>query len=142
MIENQFPSVIDASLCVEFLSCEHKAMRKYVQGLRPMEESPDLLVGKAFARAVEETRRTRDVAWGAVALEVDLKEYVPSEGSGKTLDRMQQALALYFETWPLVGDRIAVDARTGKEMVEWTFQVPIPFTNPQTGRQLVYAGAM
>ncbi len=140
LIEIKFPPVIDASLCAEFLRCEHKAQRKYVQGLRPNVESTDLSAGRAFAKAIETVRKVGNVQAGLNVLALELAAYVPREGSGKTLERMQEALELYFTTWPLAHDTVAQFA--AQPMVEWTFQVKLAARHPETGAPLSYAGAM
>jgi len=140
----QFPQHIDATLCVEFLRCEHKALRKYMEGLHQVEKSTDLHAGGAFAMGLEAARMALMTGEGEKeALEIGKAvlaqaygSHQPREGSGKSKGRMLDAFELYDSTWPLAQERLIPGG------VEYAFKVELPRRHPVTGEALYYTGRM
>lgn len=82
----------------------------------------------------------------AHGLEVLLREYgdfsCPPE-SAKSLERMAGALEFYYSNYPLEHDSaIPIEMPGGKRGIEFSFALPLPIKNPDTGDPLLYCGRM
>ena len=93
--------------------------------------------GLDFEIALEEAFQEFTVYWGEVE--------APAVGSGanKNFNRMWQAVEFYFDEYPLHSDPIRpyiLDEKTGKTGIEYSFGVPLPINNPDTGDPIIYAG--
>ena len=148
-----FPSVIDSTIVAAFTACPLKAYREYFLRLGSPTPSIHLHAGGAVARAIEVTRRCRweeelsfedsleraFVAFTEFWGDVETPDF--GTGANKTFERCWQAVEYYFEQYPIDTDPIRPyifpDGKTG---IEFTFSIPLPITNPDTGDPIIYAG--
>jgi len=144
-----FPTVIDNSMREEFVSCPHSFWLSYVRGLTLPEISVHLHAGIAYAKGLEEMRRAfytdgksidDSVALGARALIEAYGEFVPPDDSNKTLSRMVGALLFYADSFPLDQDWVTPVIGSNGASLEYTFAIPLPINNPDTGEPIIYAG--
>lgn len=151
-----FPLVWDNSMRSAFVECPRKFYWEYLHHFKPKGESIHLHAGKAWAHALEVTRRlyyeegldpVQCVGAGLEALVIAYGDFIaPERGSGaaKSLDRLVEAFAYYWKAFPLETDP-AQPYRTsdGKPMVEFSFALPIDdkrLLHPVTGEPIIYAG--
>lgn len=147
---NCFPAVVDNSMRTEFVSCPQSCFRKYIQGYVPVAESVHLVAGKAYAKGLEVARRAfyeqgmaedDAVAEGYSACLREYGDFEPPEKSNKTALRMAQAIVYHLSQYPLSQDAYTpVISADGKAMVEFSFILPLPLNNPDTGEPLLYSG--
>ena len=150
-----FPEVFDSTMRSAFIACPRQFFWSYLEHLRKPGLSVHLHFGGCFARGLEVTRKTyyRDAesikyalcaghnaiieTWGDVEFG-DL----PRPSAYKTLPACHDALASYFEQWPLDTDDLQPHRPTvGEPCIEMSFAVPIDGTaHPTTGKPIVYAG--
>lgn len=142
--------MIDSTQRASFKACDHKFYWEWLRRLTLCEQSPDLLAGGAFARALEVARRCfyadgvsahDSEAEGALALIEFFGDYEPPENNPKTCERMLGALTYYFDCYPLETDIIQPLRTPNGPAVEITFALPIPGTkHPETGEEVLYGG--
>ena len=82
----------------------------------------------------------------AHGLEVLMREYgdfsCPPE-SAKSLERMAGALEFYYTSYPLEHDSaVPIEMPGGKRGIEFSFALPLPLKNPDTGDPILYCGRM
>ena len=82
----------------------------------------------------------------AQGLKVLMREYgdfsCPPE-SAKSLERMAGALEFYYTSYPLEHDSaIPIEMPGGKRGIEFSFALPLPLKNPDTGDPILYCGRM
>lgn len=82
----------------------------------------------------------------AEGLRVLMREYgdfsCPPE-SAKSLERMAGALEFYYTSYPLEHDSaIPIEMPGGKRGIEFSFALPLPLKNPDTGDPILYCGRM
>lgn len=151
----RFPQVIDNTIIKEWRLCHHRAFRRHFQGLTTkIGKSVHLHFGGCFAEALRATRVAyyRDEMPAASAVNTGVKaalaawgDYEPAPRTKseevKSLPALIDALASYFEHFPLSRDTYrALDLGHGP-LVERSFAVPIPGTrHPETGEPILYAG--
>lgn len=112
------------------------------------DKSIHLVAGGAFAKGLEVARLAymngedpeRCLELGTNALIEEYGDAECPETESKTLDRMVGALEYYFSEYPLADDPARIAVIAGVPAVEWRFALPLPFTNPDTGQPLLYAG--
>ena len=139
-----FPDAIDNTMRSSFVVCPTQYRRAYVEDLSPVGESVHLKAGAAFAAGLEEARRAfyeqgqpADIAVtrGQLVVEEEYGDFQPPEGSPKTKANMVEALAYYFDCWPLAHDTFI------PRRMEWRFKVPIPnLVHPDHGGPIYYTG--
>lgn len=146
-----FPMTIDNTMRSSFVKCPQLYFRTYFQHWKPIQESVDLVAGKAFAAGVEEVRKefhergNKDhddcIAIGVQRLITEYGDFEPPERHVKTLDRMVGALDEYFRNYGFATDHIQPHFHDGKPAVEFSFAIPIPGTShPTTGDPIIYTG--
>ena len=125
-----------------FASGIEAARRAYYEGtaLVPVPQ-PDASI--AWERV---DRGLKGDAESAVAegLNVLMREYgdfsCPPE-SAKSLERMAGALEFYYTSYPLEHDSaIPIEMPGGKRGIEFSFALPLPLKNPDTGDPILYCG--
>lgn len=96
-------------------------------------------------RNADELRGDAD---GAVAegLRVLMREYgdfsCPPD-SAKSLERTAGALEFYYTSYPLEHDTaVPIEMPGGKRGIEFSFALPLPIKNPDTGDPILYCGRM
>jgi len=149
--ETLFPTIIDNTLRKNFAACPMKAFRAHFQRLGPVEPSIHLHFGACFASGLEMARRAfygegltaseaEDV--GRKTIEQHWGEYDPDgNGTVKSRSRCLSALESYFIEYPLATDSIKpYKSDKGDLGVEFTFALPLPLKNPDTGEPLLYGG--
>ena len=151
MPEAPFPMAIDSTMRAAFTSCPQKYYREYFQHWKRIEQSPDLVAGKAFAAGLEATRNaywrdgitdpTEAIGLGVQALLEEWGDYEPPVDHVKSLDRMVGALDEYFTNYGFATDHLQPLMQEDKPAVEFSFALPIPDTrHPQTGEPILYTG--
>lgn len=146
-----FPTTIDNTMRSAFVSCPQLYYRTYFQHWKPIQESVDLVAGKAYAAGIEATRREfwerknpdtdECLAVGVQALITSYGDFEPPIGHVKTLDRMIGALDAYFLNYGFATDNIKPLMQNDIPAVEFSFALPIPGTaHPTTGEPLIYTG--
>ena len=149
--EAPFPMAFDSTMLGAFRSCPHKYYREYFQHWKRIEESPDLVAGKAFAAGVDAARKAyyndkiedtdACIGVGVQALIREWGSYEPPADHVKSLDRMIGALDEYFQHYGFITDHIQPLMQDGKAAVEFSFALPIPgTTHPTTGDPILYTG--
>lgn len=151
-----FPTVWDSTIRSAFVACPRQFFWGYLNHLRKSGLSVHLHFGGCFAKGLEVTRKSFYAAgesassalirgcnaiveqWG----EAEFPDVPPrSPAANKTLPSCIDALASYFEEWPLAEDRLQPYRFNGVPAVEMSFAVPIVGTaHPVTGDPLIYAG--
>jgi len=146
-----FPITIDNTMRSAFVACPQKYFRTYFQHWKPIQESVDLVAGKAYAAGIEASRleffqkknpSTEEcISAGVAAVITEYGAFEPPEGHVKTLDRMIGALDEYFRNYGFATDLIQPYFSNGKPAIEFSFALPIPGTShPTTGEPLLYTG--
>lgn len=151
----RFPQVIDNTIRKDWKLCRHRAFRRHFQGLTPLAgKSIHLHFGGCFARGLEVTRKEHygngtspdhSVTQGIIAALTEWGdfEFDPRTKSEevKSPSALIDALASYFEHYPLGSEALRpVDLGHGP-LVERSFAVPIPGTqHPDTWEPILYAG--
>ncbi len=150
MADLHFPNQVDNSILSTFDSCSRKAYWQYLLHLAPLNKSPDLHAGGAFALGIEVARRTLWVDGGSItdALEEATRammgfwgDYEPPDNHPKTFVNMVAALYDYFEVYPPHNDPVKPYIMSnGKPAVEFTFAIPTSVMHPHTGHPIMYCG--
>lgn len=144
-----FPYFIDNTQRDAFVACPLKWKRSFIDNLAPITPSIHLHAGGCFAAALETTRRAyyEDHKPEDHALALGLSRLIvgwgdPEFGSDedKSLFRMIWAFDDYFREYPLHSDAVKPLMVDGRAAVEFTFAIPLPVNNPDSGDPLVYTG--
>lgn len=145
-----FPHTVDSTMLSSFRSCPQKMFRTYVEHWKPKATSVHLVAGGAFASGIEAARNAfyclgqsaEDAeAAGLAALIAHYGDFVPPEGSAKTLERMCGALEFYFFNYPLGADGAnPITLASGKRGIEFSFSEPLGVSHPVTGDPILYTG--
>lgn len=145
-----FPATVDSTIIKAFRGCPRKFQLEYLYHWKSRSPSIHLHAGKAFAAALEETRRSfwedgcnPDVALqrGAARLVHEYGTFDEPHDSAKTLPRMAGALLHYFERWPLDRDPVRPHKwGPNKYAIEFSFASALPFTHPESGDPVIYSG--
>ena len=144
-----FPYFIDNTQRDAFVACPLKWRRSFIDNLAPIAPSIHLHAGGCFAAALETTRRAyyEDHKPEDHALSLGLSRLIvgwgdPEFGSDadKSLSRMIWAFDDYFREYPLSSDAVKPLMVDGRAAVEFTFAIPLPVNNPDSGDPLVYTG--
>jgi len=151
----RFPQVIDNTIREDWVLCRHRCFRRHFQGLTvEAGKSVHLHFGGCFARGLEVTRNAfwRDDATASSAVHRGILaaitewgdyEHEPRSKSEevKSLPALVDALASYFEHYPLGHEAVRPVVINGLPLVERSFAVPIPGSrHPDTGEPILYAG--
>ena len=149
----EFPSYIDSSMLACYKSCPQKFFRTYIQHWKPKGLSVHLIAGKAFAKAIEVTRKSfyeaglseeDSIGEGIGALIKSYGDFQCPPDSPKSLERMCGAFEFYCENYPLRLD--AEDSPilmpSGKRAIEFSFSEPLNVPHPTTGDPILYVGKM
>ena len=147
MNELRYPEVLDATMLAA-MRCPRKFHLAHCLRYRPVGGTNiHLLAGAAYAKGLEVARLAylhgtdpeRCLELGVAAL---IKEYGDADPgtTAKSLDRMVGAMEFYFDQYPLADDPARIASPGGIPAVEWSFALPLPFNNPDTGQPLLYAG--
>jgi len=130
------PTYIDSTMLTCFRSCPEKFRLEFVYGLRPPGLSIDLHAGACFALAIEtvyrafweEGKSLQDAlvkAHGVYAVAWGDFEIPTWKATGKTFDRVWEAVEEYFKTWTPRTDHIQPYFTDGKATFEYTFSIPL-----------------
>lgn len=148
----EFPLVIDSTLLNSWRSCQKQAFYSGFRKIKRVGINIDLHAGGAFARGLEETRRSYyerglsadiSIANGLRALWDAFGDPQIIKDTPKTWDRMAGALVAYFDEYPLGEDNITPACYNGKWAIEFSFAVPLDmwgFFHPESGDPLILAG--
>lgn len=148
----RFPSIIDASMLSSYKSCARKFYLTYLEHLKAKEPNVHLHAGKAFASGIERARRAfyeegKDsetaVAEGLAQLMKDYGDFSCPPESAKSLERTAGALEFYYTNYPLEHDSaVPIEMPGGKRGIEFSFALPLPIKNPDSGDPILYCGRM
>lgn len=149
-INTFFPLVIDSTMLMEFDSCQMSGFRKYLQHLHSGAESTDLVAGAAFAKGLEVTRKAfyndnadqnEAIAVGTEALFESYGDHIPWGTSVKTVEKMAQALEMYFWEYPMAADKLQpAKLADGTYGIEYSFCHELPFKHPELDIPLLITG--
>jgi hypothetical protein len=165
-----FPDIIDASMLSTYKSCARKFYLTYLEHLKAKEPNVHLHAGKAFASGIEAARRAfyeglyrvwnpeakewenkilepgnaeNSVAQGVMTLMREYGDFSCPPESAKSLERMCGALEFYYTSYPLEHDSaVPIEMPGGKRGIEFSFALPLPIKNPDTGDPILYCGRM
>lgn len=145
-----FPNTVDSTIMSTMRSCMQKGYLTYVEHYKPKSTSVHLVAGGAFAAGIEAARNAFYVqglpaaeseASGLGALITHYGDFIPPEGSAKTLERMCGALEFYFFNYPLGADGAnPITLDNGKRGIEFSFAEPLDVRHPITGDPILYTG--
>lgn len=145
-----FPHSVDSTIMSTFRSCPQKAFQQYVEHWKPKQTSVHLVAGGAFASGIEAARKAFYVQGlspadaegaGLAALITHYGDFIPPEGSAKTLERMCGALEFYFFHYPLGADGAnPITLQSGQRGIEFSFAEPLDIRHPVTGDPILYTG--
>lgn len=143
-----FPAFFDNTLRGTFVACPLKFKRSFVDNLAPAEPSIHLHAGGCFAAALDAARKSyySGLADEQEALQIGLAELIktwgdfPKDHPQKSLDRMIVAFDDYFREYRLPFDTIKPLMIDGKPSTEFSFALPLPINNPDTGEPIIYTG--
>lgn len=150
-----FPPVLDASIITQFKACPRQMWFNHIRRVQRPVMSVHLVAGNAFAMAVERARRLwyeqdeRDpLRIRTEALRTLWQNYpegVPIETRHKAKSPvvLAEGLIRYLDHFDFVDDNIRpVVLPSGRAGIEFTFAVPLPIKNPQTGDPILYGGRL
>lgn len=144
-----FPYFIDNTARDAFVACPLKWKRSFLDNLAPVEPSIHLHAGGCFAFGIEVARRafheqslseSDALSRGLEALISFWGDPAFGEDTAKSLPRMIWAFDDYFREYPLPRDTIQPLIKDGKAAVEFSFAIPLPINNPDSGEPLVFTG--
>lgn len=146
-----FPKIIDNTIRSEIIRCLKKVEWGHVLNWAPSTPSIHLHAGGAFAKGLEDARRSFYEAGNPapVALRDGLagliKYYGPIEApitrtGDKSMENVVRAYDSYMQRYPLGTDPVRPHIINGKAMVEFAFSMPMEIKHPQTGDPLLYGG--
>jgi hypothetical protein len=143
-----FPSFFDNTMRGTFVACPLKFKRSFIDNLCPIEPSIHLHAGGAFAAALDTTRKAfySGHADEETALALGATELIrywgdfPVEHETKSLPRMLLAFDEFFREYRLPDDPIKPLIQNGKPATEFSFALPLPIDNPDTGEPIIYTG--
>lgn len=143
-----FPSVIDASMRAEFVSCPHSFFRRYIQSLQMPGRSVHLHFGGAFAAGIAAFREafwldhlTQDEALMAGMNAISkFWGHETFDHPSKTYERCIGALEAYVNQYPPATDHLIPLVENGKIHTEFNFAIPLKINHPETGEPLLYSG--
>lgn len=147
-----FPLVWDNSMRSALVECPRKFAWEYGRHFKPMLPSIHLHAGGAWAHALETTRRlyyaeglppNEAIAAGFEALTQAYGDFEPPPGHAKSLPRLIEAFAYYWQAFPLDRDHVQpYRGKDGKPAIEFSFALPLSddLLHPETGEPLIYTG--
>lgn len=127
------PITVDATILTAVTECPRLMKWKYMEHLRPKDESIHLHAGKAYAKGLETARTLYFQLGHTHADAVHQAKVALAEAYGdrechderKTKDRMLGALTEYFKRWPMDAERfVPVSLPDGTFAVEMSFAIP------------------
>lgn len=144
---------IDSTMMTTFRACPRRFYNEFVFGLRPSGLSVHLHAGGAFAHALEVTRKeiflngrgiSEALLRASAAFEIYWGDFEAPVESGKSRDRVWEAVEDYFRTYPPLTDHIQPYQVDGKPTFEFTFAIPLDLPgfplHPVTGEPFLYSG--
>lgn len=145
-----FPHTVDSTMISSFRSCPQKMFQTYVNHWKPKSTSVHLVAGGAFAAGIEAARvafycegaSSEDAeAAGLIGLVTHYGDFVPPDGSAKTLERMCGAFEFYLSHYPLGADGAnPITLASGKRGIEFSFAEPISINHPVSKDPILYTG--
>lgn len=149
-VRPHFPTAVDSTMVKAFRGCPRKFELEYLNHWKSKTPSIHLHAGKAFASALEETRRSfwedglspdQALERGGARLVHEYGTFDEPHDTAKTLPRMLGALIYYFDRWPLQSDPVKPHKwGPNKYAIEFSFASALPFNNPETGEPVIYTG--
>lgn len=150
-VKPDFPPVIDNTMISDYILCEEKFNRSFIQNWAPMAPSIHLHAGGAFAKGLEYARRSfyeqgksegeaRRDGLQALMLAYGTVEAPITRTGDKSLENVIRAYDSYMERYRLGQDVIKPHVVNGKAMVEFAFTIPTEIKHPQSGDPILYGG--
>lgn len=150
-----FPLSIDSTMLNSFFRCEKYFEYKHLWHLGKIyeDESTDLVAGRAFADAIDVTKKafwegnmtcTEAIEKGYEAAAESYGDHNPPPAkANKSLDSVLAALDVYFTEWrPDTDPCVPLALPDGTRAIEWHFEIPLPIMHPEYGIPLVYCGTL
>lgn len=143
-----FPAFFDNTMRGSFVACPMKFKRSFIDNLAPAEPSIHLHAGGALAHGLDIARKAfyGGHATEEEALALGASELIrfwgdfPVEHEYKGLWRMVEAFDDYFREYRMPLDFVKPLMLDGKPSTEFSFTLPLPIENPDTGEPLIYTG--
>ena len=144
-----FPEQIDNSALSSFKKCPTDWYWSNLRQLALKGGSIHLHSGGAFAAGLEGARKSfyeqgepaeTALARGLHAMTLFYGDFEAPEDHLKAFPRLVQALCSYFEQYPLEQDGFTPLELPSGSAIEFTFAIPLPINNPDTGEPLLYTG--
>lgn len=145
-----FPAWIDNSALSSFKKCPTDWYWSNLRLLELKGGSLHLLTGGAFAAGLEAARRAfyeqglsseESVALGLHALILFYGDFEAPPDHVKSFPNLCFALLDYFLQYPLDSDGFTpIELSPARRAIEFTFSIPLPINNPDTGEPLLYSG--
>lgn len=147
-LKPNFPIALSSSLVSAYKQCGMKFFYEYVLNKVPISESVHLIAGAAYAKGHEVFRK---IYYGEgrdfdKALQAGYKALLEEYGNFepnftyKTWDRTAQAFLSFYDEYDPRTDFIEPAQINDKPAVEFSFAIPLPYTHPDTGDPILYAG--
>ena len=147
-----FPAVIDNTMRTAGDACWRKFQLAHIHNLRKSDPSIHLTAGGAFAAGLEVLRK--EYYGGNKAMHSCLaRAYIaaikhwdeslddPLLDEAKSLPNVLCAIRYYAYEFPLSTDWIQpLRGENDEPLIEFTFALPLPYNNPQTGDPILYCG--
>lgn len=150
MTRHPFPSVIDNSMLSAFKACPRNWFWQDLRRIELEGGNLHLITGGAYAAGLEAARRAyyeqhtqadHAIALGLEALIRFYGTYEPPADHVKSFSATFHALIDYFMEYPLETDPfVPIELSPGRRAIEFTFAIPLPINNPDTGEPLLYSG--
>ena len=129
-----------------FASGIEAARRAFYEGVKPLLSKDEKGYISQVGWEFDTSLKGDSEAAVATGLQTLMREYgdfsCPPE-SAKSLERMAGALEFYYTSYPLEHDSaIPIEMPGGKRGIEFSFALPLPLKNPDTGDPILYCGRM
>jgi hypothetical protein len=143
-----FPAVLDNTIIKSYKSCPYETYLKYFLNIKPAVTSVHLIAGKAYADALEVYRRnlyfqncSKEESLFA-ALLTAIKSYGPHDfaDAKKTWLAVCEAVVYYADRYPKESEIYKPLLIEGRDSLEFSMAIPLPFFHPDTDEPIVYVG--
>jgi len=137
---------VDLHAGKSFASGIEAARRAFYEGVKPLLSKDEKGYISQAGWEFDTSLKGDSEAAVATGLQTLMREYgdfsCPPE-SAKSLERMAGALEFYYTSYPLEHDSaVPIEMPGGKRGIEFSFALPLPLKNPDTGDPILYCGRM
>lgn len=149
-----FPEAVDSSIMTTFKACPRQAWFAHVRRVRAIGESVHLVAGGAFAKAIERARKLWYVEGCRDEQKIEIEALrtlwshypsttpIPDRYRAKSQLVLAEGLVKYLQHFAFRYDIMQPAMLGDRHGIEFTFSLPLPIKNPQTGDPIFYAGRL